>query len=44
MNFSVGIGKKFNNVFSTDLYYLFVKDRSFPKNNQRRRYQPQIQS
>lgn len=27
----VGIGKKFNNNFSTDIYYIFVKDRSFPK-------------
>ncbi len=29
--FFVGIGKKFNNNFSTDIYYLFAKDRSFPK-------------
>lgn len=29
--FFVGGGKKFNNNFSSDIYYLFVKDRSFPK-------------
>lgn len=29
--FFVGIGKKFTNNFAADIYYLFVKDRNFPK-------------
>jgi hypothetical protein len=29
--FFAGIGKKFNKNLSTDVYYLFVKDKSFPK-------------
>jgi hypothetical protein len=29
--FFVGIGKKFNNNFSTDIYYLFAKDISLPR-------------
>jgi len=29
--FFVGIGKKFNNNFSTEIYYLLAKDRSSPK-------------
>jgi len=29
--FLAGIGKKFNNSFSTDIYYLFAKDRSLPR-------------
>ena len=29
--FFAGFGKKFNNNFSADLFYLFVKDKGFPK-------------